>query len=348
VLDNTTSSLAVYAQGDFKLTATLTATAGLRFTHEEKEVAFRDNRPAAAPAARLDTANLVAAGIPTTLSKNVTTPRLALAWQAQRDTMLFASATRGFKSGGWNARGTSPATLQPFEAETIWSYEAGWRTAFLGNRLRFNGTLFQSTTKKLQTPSAFTAPSGAVTFITRNFADLGNQGAELDLNWAATPNLNLLLAIGTQDAEYKNIAQSILDQQARCRQGIANNDATLRASCLNGIVDAAGNIAPPVRVPKQTVTLGADYTLRFGGLKLTGAGYAAYSSRTSVGTAANAFAAGHTVVNASLALADGQDKWRVVLDCSNCSDKVWIHSFLAGLNYLPDPRRYTLKFHYGL
>jgi iron complex outermembrane receptor protein len=347
VLDNTTTSAAVYAQADFKLGAALTATAGLRWTNEKKEVAIFDNRTTPALAARLDTANLVAAGVPIALSKNVATPRFALAYQADRDTMYFASATRGFKSGGWNARSTSTATFQPFEAETIWSYEAGWRATYLGNRVRFNGTVFKSTTTKLQTPSAFTAPSGAVSFITRNFADLGNQGLELDLNVALTPDLNLYTALGTQDAEYKNIAPQILAQQQACRDSIAAGAAS-RPSCLNGIVDRDGNIAPPVRVPAVTVNFGGDYTLRMGGLKLTGAAHWAYSSRTSVGTASNAFAEGHTVVNASLALAEAKDKWRLTLDCSNCSDKVWIQSFLAGLNYLPDPRRYTLKFHYSL
>jgi iron complex outermembrane recepter protein len=346
VLDNEVTSLAVYAQGDYKIASDLTATLGLRYTDEKKTVAFSDNRASAAAAARVDTANLVAAGIPTQLNTKVLTPRLALSWQLEPQTMLFASATRGFKSGGWNARGTSAVNLQPFEPEFIWSYEAGWRTSFMNNRLRLNGTAFKSDTKKLQTPSAFVGPTGAVSFITRNFADLSNQGLELDFNADITSSFNLYMALGVQDAKYTNIADSILAQQVACRASIAAN-ATSRPQCLNGIIDRDGNIAPPVRAPKQTVNLGASYGLEVGaGMKVSGSAHGSYASRSSVGTAANSFADAHTVWNASLSLSGAKDSWRITADCSNCTNKTWNTAFLAGFNYLPDPRRYTLKASY--
>jgi iron complex outermembrane receptor protein len=34
--------------------------------------------------------------------------RIAVKYDVSNDVNLFASATRGFKSGGWNARGTAP------------------------------------------------------------------------------------------------------------------------------------------------------------------------------------------------------------------------------------------------
>ena len=88
--------------------------------------------------------------------------------------MLFASATRGFKSGGWNARGTSSAVLTSFGIEKIWSYKAGWRMNLANNTGRFNGAVFRSGVKDLQTSPAFTSPTGAVNFIIQNFAGLKN------------------------------------------------------------------------------------------------------------------------------------------------------------------------------
>jgi iron complex outermembrane recepter protein len=347
IVGNDTTSAAVYAQGDYKLGA-FTLTLGARYTREKKTVEFTELRSGIAAASQLTSANMAALGIPLELNTNVTTPRAALAWQLSPATMLFTSATRGFKSGGWNARATAPVNMQPFAPEFIWSYEAGWRTAFMGNRVRFNGTAFKSTTKQLQTPSAFVAPSGAVSFITRNFADLGNQGLELDLNASLTPDLTAYLAFGYQDAKYENVAASILSQAAACKASIAAG-ATARPNCLNGIVDVNGNIAPPVRVPKQSINLGATYSFGVGGgFKLANSAHASYASRTSVGTAANAFAAGHTTINAAISLVAPSDQWRVTLDCSNCSNKVYITSFLANLNYLPDPRRYTLKLNVKL
>jgi iron complex outermembrane recepter protein len=346
LLKNDVKTSAIYAQGDYKL-GPLTATLGLRYTKEAKSIDFFDNRTTAAAASRLDTANLVAAGVPISQTASVTTPRAALAWQVDPATMLFGSATRGFKSGGWNARGTSPATLQPFLPEFIWSYEGGWRTAFLNNRVRLNGTLFSSTTQQLQTPSAFVAPSGAVSFITRNFADLSNRGFELDVNAQVGAGFSLYAALGLQNAKYTNIADSILVQQKECRDSIAAN-ATARPRCLNGIVDATGEIAPPVRTPKQSLNAGTTYTLGLGAYKVVTSINAAYVSRTSVGTAANAYAEAHTLLNSAVALSDTTDVWRVTLDCSNCTNKNYIASFLAGLNYLNDPRRFSVRLNYKL
>jgi iron complex outermembrane recepter protein len=345
ILKNKTKSNAIYAQGDYKLGSQLTATVGLRFTDDTKSINFSDNR--AAPAAsQLSDANITAAGIPLSVGTKLSTPRFALAYQLNKDTMFFGSATRGFKSGGWNARGTSAALLQPFEPEKIWSYEAGWRASFANNSIRFNGTLFKSDTKQLQTPSAFVAPSGAVSFITRNFADLSNQGIELELTAAPTRGLTTYINAGFQDAKYTNIAQSIVQQQAACRASIAANAAT-RPSCLNGIVTASGEIADPVRSPKNSVSGGATYVFPVGaGLRLSTSGNLAYSSRTSVGTANNQFAEAHTSVNAAVALLSGDDAWRVTLDCSNCTNKTWFTASLAGLSYTNDPRRYGLKFNY--
>ncbi len=349
VVTNDMKSLAIYGQGDYKLTAELTGTLGLRYTNEKKSIGFSDNRATAAAASRMDSANIAAAGIPLSQTANVSTPRVALAWQIDPATMVFGSATRGFKSGGWNARATAPANMQPFKPEYNWTTEAGWRAAFLGNRLRINGTFFDSQTKQLQTPSAFIAPSGAVSFITRNFADLSNRGLEMDLTADLTREFSLNAALGLQDATYKNLDASIITQQANCKASIAAGAAS-RPQCLNGIVDRDGNIAPPVRVPKRSLSLGGTYNFGItdSGTKLATSLFANYASRTSVGTAANAYAEGHTMINASVALLGRGDVWRVSVDCSNCSNKIYTQSFLAGFSYIPDPRRYGLKFNYKL
>jgi iron complex outermembrane recepter protein len=347
VLKNTTKTSAIYAQADWKLTPKFTATAGLRYTTETKKVSFSDNRSGIAAASQLSDANIAAAGIPLSQKTNLATPRFALAYQHDKDTMYFASVTRGFKSGGWNARGTSAAVLQPFEPEKVWSYEAGWRTDLVPNVVRLNGTFFLSETEKLQTPSGFVAPSGAVSFITRNFSDLRNQGLELELTATPTRGLSTYVSVGLQDPKYVNIAESIRQQQAACQASIAAN-AAARPSCLNGIVTAGGEIATPVRTPKTSVAVGGTYVfpIGMGGLRMSTTGNIVYASRMSVGTANNAFADAHTSLNAAVALLGTGESWRLTLDCSNCTNKSWFTSHLAGLNYLNDPRRYSIKLHY--
>jgi iron complex outermembrane receptor protein len=345
-LNNDTKSTAFYLQGDHKLTPKTTLTAGARYTDDTKTIEFTENRAGLAPAAQLTTANMRAAGIPTSVDTKLTTPRFALSHQFNPDLMMFASATRGFKSGGWNARGTTPGVLTAFGVEKVWSYEAGWRASFLDNKVRFNGTAFRMDVKDLQTSSAFIGPTGAVTFIIQNFAGLQNQGLELELSAQPMRGLTAYINAGFQDAEYTDIAPSIIAQQARCRAQIASNAAT-RPDCLQGIVTREGNIAGPVRTPKRSVNPGVSYTFPTGmsniramfNLNLS------YQSDAVAGTAENAIAKAHTLTNVQVGLLGG-DSWRLTLDCTNCRDKSWITAHLAGLNYLNDPRRYTVKFNY--
>jgi iron complex outermembrane receptor protein len=344
IMKNTTRSNAVFFQGDYKLSPKMMLTGGLRYTSETKKISFSDNRVGIPAASQLIDANLTAAGIPLSQDTKLATPRLALAYQVDRDLMWFASATRGFKSGGWNPRGTNVNDLQPFLPEKVWSYEAGWRWT-IANAVRFNGTLFRSDVQDLQTPSAFVRPgTGAIVFITRNFAGLQNQGAELEVNAAPVRNLNVYLNAGFQDAKYVDIAPSILAQQATCLAKIAAG-TTPRPECLNGIVTASGKIAIPVRAPKQTYNFGGNYAFALGssGMKLTPAVNFTRVSRANVGTAENAFAEAHTLRNLSLTLAGAKDVWSLSADCSNCGDVSYATAALAGLVYINDPKRYTAR-----
>mgnify|MGYP000863916976 CR=1 FL=1 len=236
--------------------------------------------------------------------------------------------------------------LLPFAPEKVWSYEGGWRWTLANGAMRLNGTLFRSDVQDLQTPSAFVRPNGTLTFITRNFAGLRNQGLELEV--AATPvkGLNVYLNAGLQDAKYVDITQPILAQQASCITQIATlTNPAQRTNCAQGIVTATGSIALPVRVPKQTYNFGGSYAFALAdtGMKLTPAINFTRVSRTNIGTAENAFSEAHTTSNMSVTLSGRKDVWSLTADCSNCSDKTYNTSVLGGFLYLNDPRRYTAR-----
>jgi iron complex outermembrane recepter protein len=348
LMNNNTKSTAVYFQGDHKLTPQTTLTVGARFTRDEKDIAYTDNRINPPAATALTTANMQRLGLPTSVTNSLTTPRVALSYQVNPDLMLFTSATSGFKSGGWNARSTSAALLTPFGVEKVWSYEAGWRYAFGGGKYRLNGTAFRMDVKDLQTSSAFT-PAGATapTFIIQNFAGLQNQGLELELNAQPVRGFNFYIAAGFQNAKYVDIAPAITAQRAQCRTNLAARApgvTTIPAGCLQGIVNAQGDIAIPVRSPKKSLNPGFTITLPTGWADVSGTASInwSYSSRINIGTAENAFAEARTLTNASLGLLGGT-RWRLILDCTNCTDKVVNQSSLAGLTYLNDPRRVSLK-----
>jgi iron complex outermembrane receptor protein len=91
ILSNTTESFAVYAQADIQIGENGTLTLGARYTDEEKTVDFQGT---------VNSAGMVAAGIPLSQSEQEITPRIAYAHKFTENMMMYASATNGFKSGG--------------------------------------------------------------------------------------------------------------------------------------------------------------------------------------------------------------------------------------------------------
>ncbi len=309
IVRNKTEAGAAYAQADFNVTEQLKLTAGIRYTDETKTLRLNDNRPQCAglggalPASCMDNANLIAPSgkaIPTKLNSKMWTPRFAINYKVASDVLLFASATRGFKSGGWNARSTSPRQVLPFGPEKVWSYEAGVKSEFLNHHVRVNLTAYLMNVSDLQTPSALIAPNGSATFLTRNFADLRNKGIEGEFTVVPVNGLNLYANFGYQDAKYRinrNAPdfdeygiQSVAAQQRQCLAELAAGNipgAAGASSCLAGIITANGSIARPVRTPKWSLALGGSYEAPIGanGMTLVPSVNASYRSDSEVATA---------------------------------------------------------------
>jgi iron complex outermembrane recepter protein len=304
-LRNTTTAYAGYVQADVNIGA-LTLTAGVRYTDEKKTFNISDNRAncnagGALPATCLDNANMIALSglrIPTTSSARLWTPRFAANFKASNDILLFVSATRGFKSGGWNARGTVNNQLLPFGPEKVWSYEAGIKSELFDRRVRANITAYYMDVTDLQTPSALVNANGSLTFLTRNFANYRNKGIEGEFTFVPIDGMNLFANFGYQDDAYRLAPnapaldiygiQSVAAQAAACRAALAAGNISGGAgttACAAGIVDAFGKIATPVRTPDWTIALGGSYKAQLGrGLSLTPSVNASYRSRQEVGT----------------------------------------------------------------
>ena len=343
-IDNDLDSYAAYAQGDYHVTDQLTLTVGVRWTEEDKEIEYVDNAPASTgfpPAdggltgdlSDLTTANIIALGIGTEQKKSLITPRFVLNYDWNDYVSTFVSATNGFKSGGWNARGTTANTILPFFREKVWNYEAGIRSVLLDNTLSFNATAFYTDVSDFQLPTAFDS-GGTIIFVTQNFADLENKGIELDVNYQPNTELTLYASLGIQDAEYKNIADLGLQRQADCLASPTN------AGGGQGIVAPDCSIAEPTRTPEYSLSIGGAYDFSIAnGWNLTPSANVRFVGETFVGTANEqaSFEDGYTLVNAGLALSDDDDKWRASLECKNCFDETFTTNFLAGTVYSNNP-----------
>ena len=343
-VSNSTEAYAGYAQFDLHPVDKLTLTVGIRYTDEFKDVQFAPN-PNSLPRSGVNnqpftTQDLIRLGIPVIQSSKVWTPRFAINYQMTPDVMLFASATKGFKSGGWNARANYAALAVPFTRETVWSYEAGVRSEFFDRHLRVNLTGFYYNDRDFQLPAGYLDPvTSTILYLTRNFADLRNYGLEGEVTVIPVTGLNVYWAFGLQRARYQNINPEVFAQAARCKAGITANN------CNAGIVTPTGGIAAPVRVPSFSSTLGANYTMRLNdttALVPSAAWEYTEGSWVSTSNDLRGYQNAHSLFNFGLSLRSSSLGASITAECTNCFKQVYKTSFLI-YPYLNDPGRWMVR-----
>jgi iron complex outermembrane receptor protein len=231
---NETTSYAVYAQADWAVSDRATLIAGARFTDDEKTLDL-----VATPQGAMITADLVAAGIATKLKDSQVTPQFGVNFQLDPDKMLYASATRGFKSGGWNSRTAyRPQEFQPMDSEITWSYEAGIKSEFLDRRLRVNATAFYAETDGLQLAYSTPGPIAGTTLSTQNNAgDIEVKGLEFEVSARIGEYVDVFGSLGLQDGEYTSVRAAA---QSFCSNGgsLVNGGCAARPGTTSTYVNA--------------------------------------------------------------------------------------------------------------
>jgi len=360
ILNNETEAFAGYLQLDYRLTDEITLIGGIRYTDETKEIDWEPN-PNPAALGSFTNADVEAAGIPRELNEKIWTPKLGVEYAFNDDLMVYASATRGFKSGAWNARVSAAALTQPVSAEEVWTYELGTRSEWFDQRLRANVTAFLTNVDGFQLPSAFENPNnGQLEFIFLNTADLRNVGIEFELTASPIDRLNLFANLAFQNAYYTGVNANTLVQARGCR--------TAGTGCGQGTVTPEGSIADPVRAPEVTIAAGGNYSHPLGGaFNLIPSFTIIHYSEQNVGTselgpplqpqflgppsipkfggAVNPD--GYTTVNAGITLENTAQNWEVTLECKNCTDRDRVVSNLPPFLYLDDPMTWRLVGRYS-
>ncbi len=308
-LKNTTQSLAAYGQLDFDITDQLTLQAGGRWTDEEKDISINS----VLSFVPVTDADLIAAGIPLEQSEDKFTYKLGARYQFNEDTMGYVSYTTGFKSGGWNARGSSAAALAAFGPEEVDSIEAGLRSEWMDNRLRTNLTVFQAKYDDIQIATV----EGAL-FITTNAGDSKINGLELEVTLAATENLTVFGNLGLMDGKYTRLS-------------------------MGGMLAGIG--PEPTRTPNSTAMIGAEYVVPQSILngEVFFAGQATRWADYYMGNdnAPETKIEAHTLANAQAGWRN--DNWEAVIECKNCFDEEWFGTNLFNVLYTADPVRWGLR-----
>ena len=115
----------------------------------------------------------------------------SVSYDLNMDTMLFASASTGTKSGGFNGV-AGDLDEREFDDEETTSYELGIKTTLMDSRLRINSTLFFTQIEDMQTNQQ--AASGLGQF-TSNQGEAEVAGLDFQLDALPLPNLTVTLGL---------------------------------------------------------------------------------------------------------------------------------------------------------
>ena len=240
--DRTTN--AIYADGTYDVTERLSLTAGLRWTKDNKDFFRRANSGGPCTAltqakdsvlvsgvckdARSNTVSRVGVGFSAKDLKAFEIPlpgsafginnafsdswsevtyRFVVDFDVTDDSLVYLSYATGFIPGGFTETCSSLTTCQPFDSETNWNVEVGFKGQFFDNNVKTNTAVFFTQYKDLIRSQVvpFTDPFGITTQETINVNAGVSQavGFETEGTWLITDGLTLIGSFAYLHHEYQ-------------------------------------------------------------------------------------------------------------------------------------------------
>jgi iron complex outermembrane recepter protein len=293
-------SFALFGQGTWHVHERLATTLGLRRTSDRKRADFM-------LALRNPFAALVRLPETTTdmhRNDSRTTWFANLSWFPRNGTMLFATASTGYKSGGFNPEGSREvlgAGRRTFGPEHASNLELGVKSTLPGGRATANLTAYRTDVKDFQ-DRAF----DGISFNVLNVGKVRQQGVEADLRWKPVDALRLVAGIGYLDSRYLRYPAAPPLPGDSAPQDLSGERKTLSPRWQFAL-DADG-----------TVALGARWAL------FAGAGWQ-YLARQNIGLISNnnpqSMQPGYALLNARAGVRSASGRWELALLGNNLTDK---------------------------
>ena len=203
---------AVFAQADFKILDDLTLTGGIRgFKYRNNLAGFsgtagtvRSRCAGGVYSTSCNTVDKVAEG-------SGETHKVSLSWQVTPDKMVYATYSTGFRPGGINR----PAGFAGYNPDTLDNFEAGWKTQFFDDMVRWNGALYYENWKGVQ--YALPGANGVSSIVNAGNAHV--KGIESDIQ-ARLGQLTLSAGGAYNDAKLATPFCNLPNGVLRCDLGI--------------------------------------------------------------------------------------------------------------------------------
>jgi iron complex outermembrane receptor protein len=209
-----TTSQAVFASMDWEFMPSWTLSAGVRHTREKKEYSrttsiFWDSESLFLGFIPFSALNQDPQAVIAGASKtwNATTPSLSLKKAFSDNVTAYASANRGFKSGGFNGRANTQAESDnpEFAPEFVWTYELGLKMQSIDRRYSANIAAFHSEYEDFQARVSEVLESGGIpsfNFPVINAAKMTIDGIEFEGLAQLGERTTLSTQLGWMNARY--------------------------------------------------------------------------------------------------------------------------------------------------
>jgi iron complex outermembrane receptor protein len=259
-------------------------------------------------------------------------PRAILAWKPNADLNLYVSYSEGFKGGGFDPRGNfaNADVRAGFLPEQVDSFELGAKTSLFGGMGTVNTAIFYADYKDVQIPGSVIVQTPAGTSFVGTVTNAGAAeiyGVEVESAWKFTDAFSANVAIGYIDAKYTKFF--VAGVNVASQRDVQNTP------------DWSGNVSLTYGVPVGP-----------GRLSFTGAG--AYRGTTQ--QFENAISLldqkAYWILDASVAWASDDGKWRAGVYGRNLTDERYITSGYnfpgaasdnSVLAFYGNPRTYTAQ-----
>lgn len=320
--DQDSDTIAVFAQTTWQMADNWSLTGGLRWAREDKDASLQryssdfgtnDPNPALDPITKLITGGDTYK-LDDNRSSSNWSPTANLQWDYSDAGMVYLRASRGYKSGGFNAAmdAYTPEDFE-FDDEKVDGIEFGSKTTLLDGAATLNVAVFYNKFSDLQV-SSFTETG----FVVGNAAESTSQGIEAEGRWQATQNLTLSLSMAYLNSEYDDFK----DANCSGEQKRADNPSP-GCDPITESQDLTGKDTP--HAPEWAGTFIADYIHPVGdSLEFRANVDVIYSDEFYLEQSldSNLVQESYFLVNGRVALARADNVWEVALVGKNLTDEI--------------------------
>ncbi|MDB5671702.1 MAG: TonB-dependent receptor [Alphaproteobacteria bacterium] len=319
-------SQSVFGQANLFATSQIELIAGARYSWDKQVYD------------RYDVNRTITAGITTPVTavpirgiqkSTALTGKVGINFHLGERTLLYATASKGYKAGGVNLTPGTPG----FKPERNFVYEAGVKTELLDRHLRINGDVFHSDYKDIQFASLLNGLP-----VTQNAASGTSWGGELELT-AQYGGFSANAGLGYLDAKFA--------------KGVCINNTNNPAGTPPLCGGAADEFVPKDRrlpfSPKLTVNAGVQYAIPLGSVTVTPRLQWAHLSRQLGSPFPSAFTLvpGRDVIDARLTVDFGA-RFRIEAYATNLTDETYIASQIQNASSANGGYIYGAPRQYGL